>query len=78
MLNPNEIRDLIEQDKFELLMRMPFFGRIICSSEFVIVRDPRVQMACTDYRRIFIFGRHIPASAGRTSASGTARKTALK
>ncbi len=54
MLNPSEIRDLVEQDKFELLMRMPFFGRIICSSEWVIVRDPQVRLACTDYRRIFI------------------------
>ena len=54
MLNPSEIRELVEQDKFELLMRMPFFGRIICSSEWVIVRDPQVRLACTDYRRIFI------------------------
>ena len=54
MPTPTEIHNLVEQDKFELLMQMPFFGRIICSSELVIVNDPRVQMACTDYRRIFI------------------------
>ena len=54
MLTPTEIRNLVEQDKFELLMRTPFFGRIICSSEPVIVSDPQVRLACTDYRRIFI------------------------
>ena len=54
MSTPNEIRDIVEQDLFELMMRCPVYGRIICSSEPVIVRDPQVRLACTDYRRIFI------------------------
>ena len=61
MLTPTEIRNLVEQDKFELLMRMPFFGRIICSSELVIVSDPQVRLACTDYRRIFISADTYPS-----------------
>ncbi len=56
MLSPNEIRDLVEQDRFELMMRCPFYGRIICSVELVVVSDPQVRMACTDYSRIFISG----------------------
>ena len=56
MPTPNEIRDLVEQDRFELMMRCPFYGRIICSVELVVVSDPQVRMACTDYRRIFISG----------------------
>ena len=50
----NKIHDLVEQDRFELMMLCPFYGRIICSAEFVFVRDPQVRLACTDYRRIFI------------------------
>jgi len=60
MPTPTEIRNLIEQDKFELLMRMPFFGRIICSAELVVVSDPQVPLACTDYRRIFISADSYP------------------
>ena len=56
MPTPNEIRDLVEQDRFELMMRCPFYGRIICSAELVVVSDPQVRLACTDYRRIFISG----------------------
>jgi predicted metal-dependent peptidase len=56
MPTPNEIRDLVEQDRFELMMRCPFYGRIICSMELVVVSDPQVRLACTDYRRIFISG----------------------
>ena len=56
MPTPNEIRDLVEQDRFELMMRCPFYGRIICSVELVVVSDPQVRMACTDYSRIFISG----------------------
>ena len=56
MPTPNEIRDLVEQDRFELMMRCPFYGRIICSVELVVVSDPQVRLACTDYRRIFISG----------------------
>ena len=56
MATPNEILNLVEQDRFELMMRCPFFGRIICSMEPFIVRDPQVRLACTDYRRIFISG----------------------
>ena len=56
MPTPNEIRDLVEQDRFELMMRCPFYGRIICLAELVVVSDPLVRLACTDYRRIFISG----------------------
>jgi predicted metal-dependent peptidase len=56
MPTPNKIRDLVEQDRFELMMRCPFYGRIICSAELVVVSDPQVRLACTDYRRIFISG----------------------
>ena len=56
MPTPNEIRDLVEQDRFELIMRCPFYGRIICSVELVVVCDPQVRLACTDYRHIFISG----------------------
>ena len=54
MATPNEIRDLVERDRFELMMRCPFYGRIICSVELVVVSNPQVRMACTDYSRIFI------------------------
>ena len=60
MPTPTEIRNLVEQDKFELLMRMPFFGRIICSAELVVVSDPQVPLACTDYRRVFISADSYP------------------
>ena len=56
MPTQNGIRDLVEQDRFELMMRCPFYGRIICSVELVIVSDPQVHLACTDYSRIFISG----------------------
>ena len=56
MPTPNEIRDLVDQDRFELMMRCPFYGRIICSVELVVVNDPQVRLACTDYSRIFISG----------------------
>ena len=52
----NKIRDLVAKDRFELMMRCPFYGRIICSAELVIVRDTKVLLACTDYSRIFISG----------------------
>ena len=61
MPTPTEIHNLVEQDKFELLMRMPFFGRIICSAELVVVSDPQVPLACTDYRRIFISADTYPS-----------------
>jgi predicted metal-dependent peptidase len=53
---PNEIRDLVEQDRLELMMRCPFYGRIICSVELLVVSDPQVRLTCTDYSRIFISG----------------------
>ena len=56
MPTPNEIRNLVEQDRFELMMRCPFYGRIVCSVELVVVSDPQVRLACTDYSRIFISG----------------------
>jgi predicted metal-dependent peptidase len=56
MPTPNEIRDLVEQDRFELMMRCPFYGRIICSVDLVVICDSQVPLACTDYRRIFISG----------------------
>ena len=56
MPTSNEIRNLVEKDRFELMMRCPFYGRIICSAELVVVSDPQVRLACTDYRRIFISG----------------------
>ena len=56
MRTPNEIHDLVEQDRFELMMRCPFYGRIISSAELVVVSNPQVHLACTDYRRIFISG----------------------
>ena len=53
----SEIHELAEQDRFELSMRFPLlYGRVICSVSLVVVRDPRVQLACTDYSRIFISG----------------------
>ena len=61
MLTHSEICDLVEQDRFELMMRCPFYGRIICSVELVVVIDPQVRLACTDYRRIFISGDAYPA-----------------
>lgn len=61
MLPHSEIHDLVEQDRFELMMRCPFYGRIICSVELVVVNDPQVRLACTDYRRIFISGDAYPA-----------------
>ena len=61
MPTPNEVRDLVEQDRFELMMRCPFYGRIICSVELVVVSDPQVRLACTDYSRIFISGDAYPA-----------------
>jgi len=61
MPTPNEIRDIVEQDRFELMMRCPFYGRIICSVELVVVSDPQVRLACTDYSRIFISGDAYPA-----------------
>lgn len=60
MLTHSEIHDLVEQDCFELMMRCPFYGRIICSVELIVVRDPHVKRACTDYRRIFISGDAYP------------------
>ena len=60
MSTPNEIRDLVEQDRFELMMRCPFYGRIICSVELVVVSDPQVPLACTDYRRVFISADSYP------------------
>ena len=61
MPTPNEIRDLVEQDRFELMMRCPFYGRIICSVKLVVVSDPHVRMACTDYSRIFISADTYPS-----------------
>ena len=53
----SEIRELVEGDRCELMMLYPlYYGRVICSTELVVIRDPRVQLACTDYRRIFISG----------------------
>ena len=60
MPTPNEIRDLVEQDRLELMMRCPFYGRIICSAELVVVSDPQVPLACTDYRRVFISADSYP------------------
>ena len=61
MPTPNEIRDLVEKDRFELMMRCPFYGRIICSVELVVVSNPQVRLACTDYSRIFISADDYPA-----------------
>lgn len=57
MSSYSDIHELVERDRFELMMLHPlYYGRVICSTELVVVRDPRVQLACTDYRRIFISG----------------------
>ena len=62
MSSYSDIHELVERDRFELMMLYPlYYGRVICSTELVIVRDPRVRMACTDYRRIFISGNAYPA-----------------
>ena len=57
MSSYSDIHELVERDRFELMMLHPlYYGRVICSTELVVVRDSRVQLACTDYRRIFISG----------------------
>lgn len=54
------IRKLVEYDRQELLMRFPFLGRIICSSELVIVPSADLKMASTDYRHIFLSAENYP------------------
>lgn len=57
MSSYSKIHELVERDRFELMMLYPlYYGRVICSTELVVVCDPRVRLACTDYRRIFISG----------------------
>ncbi len=51
------LRTMLDADRQELLLRYPFFGRIICSCELVPVDDANLETACSDGRRIFIAER---------------------
>ena len=44
---------LIEQDRLELLLRFPFFGKCICHCEILPVKQDDV-LSCNDCRRIYL------------------------
>ena len=48
---------LVEEDRMELLLRYPFFGRVICQCELVPVQSPNAPIACNDCRRIYLSER---------------------
>lgn len=50
-------RTLVEEDRMELLLRYPFFGRVICQCELVPVQSPNAPIACNDCRRIYLSER---------------------
>ena len=54
MAGHNTFRALAEQDRMELLLRYPFFGRVICQCELVPVQSPNAPIACNDCRRIYL------------------------
>lgn len=49
----NDFTRTIEQDRLELLLRFPFFGKCICHCEILPVRQNDV-LSCNDCRRIYL------------------------
>ncbi len=53
-------KNMIDDDRLELLMRTPFYGRIIYGTEVLFVDDPKVDLACNDCRRIYLSMKTYP------------------
>ena len=54
MLGHDTFMAQVEGDRTELLLRYPFFGRVICQCELVPVQSPNAPVACNDCRRIYL------------------------
>ena len=54
MAGLNTFKTVVEQDRMELLLRYPFYGRVICQCELVPVQSPNAPIACNDCRHIYL------------------------
>ena len=54
MAGLNTFKTVVEQDRTELLLRYPFYGRVICQCELVPVQSPNAPIACNDCRHIYL------------------------
>ena len=61
MTGHDTFRALAEQDRMELLLRYPFFGRVICQCELVPMQSPNAPISCNDCRRIYLAEQAYPA-----------------
>ena len=61
MAGHDTFRALAEQDRMELLLRYPFYGRVICQCELVPMQSPEAPISCNDCRRIFLAAQAYPA-----------------
>ena len=56
MAEHDTFKTIVEQDRMDLLLRYPFYGRVICQCELVPVMFPNAPIACNDCRRIYLLG----------------------
>ena len=49
-----EIKELLIQDLYKLIMRQPFIGRLATFLNLVPILDSRIDIACTDGTNIFV------------------------
>ena len=54
MAGHDTFNTLVQEDRMELLLRYPFYGRVICQCELVPVQSPNAPIACNDCRRIYL------------------------
>lgn len=54
MAEHDTFKTIVEQDRMDLLLRYPFYGRVICQCEPVPVMSPNAPIACNDCRRIYL------------------------
>ncbi|MBP5530444.1 MAG: hypothetical protein J6Y54_00235 [Lentisphaeria bacterium] len=53
-MDTNDFKTVVEQDRMELMLRFPFYGRVICQCEMVPVRSTDAPVACNDCRHIYL------------------------
>ena len=53
-MDTQDFKTVVEQDRMELLLRFPFYGRVICQCELVPVRSPDAPVACNDCRHLYL------------------------
>lgn len=50
----DNLNTMVEQDRLELMLRYPFYGRVICQCKLMPVSSTDAPIACNDCRRIYL------------------------